>query len=190
MALIDYVPDEAATVRTEEFVDGADDRDREKVSLLRAALANNPSMLEAYTEFLQSVRYDGDLDPELKELAHVVVDLTNECEYCATSHTEELLEIYGLPEERVDDIAAGNYGAFDRREAAAMAFAEQVARDPKRVDDDDIERLHEAGLDDGDVVEVLVAVITAVASNTMVDALNVHVADRGGLVSGPDRDDR
>lgn len=179
MALIDYVRDERARDVTAEAVGGDDADGGGAVSLFLAVLANNPEVAEARVAYTGTLRFGGNLEPELKELAHVVVDQANECAYCTASHTENLVEVHGFPRGRVEALREREMDSFDEREQAVIRFAEQVATDPKRVTADHVDSLRAVGFDDADVIELLALVASAVSANTIVDALNVHPADRG-----------
>lgn len=171
MALLDYVDPETAELPEYES-------DNEEVSLFRAVLLNNPTVLQRRLDYSGWLRNEGSLERELKELAHVVVDRTNECEYCTDSHTQNLVDVFGYSEERIGAIGERDFASFDERERAVMEFAEQVTEDPKRVRSDHIEALREVGFSDSDVVELIALVTSAISANAMMDALNVHPADR------------
>ncbi|WP_162524299.1 carboxymuconolactone decarboxylase family protein [Halobellus captivus] len=171
MALLEYVDPETAELPQYEC-------DSSEISLFRAVLLNNPTVLERRLSYSGWLRNEGSLERELKELAHVVVDRTNECEYCTDAHTQNLVEVFGFSEERIDAIENREFDTFDDRERAVMRFAEQVTEDPKRVTDDHIEALRTVGFSDADVVELLALVTSAISANAMMDALNVHPVDR------------
>jgi len=120
------------------------------------------------------LRREGAIDPELKELAHVVTDVVNECEYCTENH----LEVYDLPDERIRAIEQRRFEPFEKRERAVMEFTEQVATDPKRVAGTHIDALREVDFSDMEIVELLALVSAAISANVMMDALNVHPGDR------------
>jgi uncharacterized peroxidase-related enzyme len=178
MPLIEYVDPEEAAAGIREHVQYDHPSGETKVSLLYAVLAQNPEVLEARSTYSRTLRMDGRLEDGLKELAHAVVSLTNETDYCASSHSENLVEEYGVPAEKVRAIANGDNSPFTDRERAVVEFARQTAADPKRVSDEHVERLRGAGFDDADVIELLAFVSYAVASNVIADAMGIHPADR------------
>jgi AhpD family alkylhydroperoxidase len=51
------------------------------------ALAQHPETLRRTWESVKQVMAPGALDPLTKELIYVAVSVTNNCEYCITSHT-------------------------------------------------------------------------------------------------------
>jgi len=174
MALLEYVDPDSEDLPEYESDSG-------ELSLFRAVLLNNPTVLQRRLDYSGWLRNEGELDRELKELAHVVTDRTNECEYCTDAHTQNLVDVFGFSEERIAAIENREFDSFDARERAVMEFAEQVTEDPKRVREAHIEALREVGFTDGDVVELLALVTSAISANAMMDALNVHPADRAQM---------
>jgi AhpD family alkylhydroperoxidase len=76
------------------------------------ALAQHPETLRRTWESVKQVMAPGALDPLTKELLYVAVSVTNNCEYCITSHTagayqkgmteamlHELLAVVGMANE-------------------------------------------------------------------------------------------
>ena len=50
-------------------------------------LANEPRMLKHTWESLKAIMGPGALDPLTKELVYVAISVSNNCEYCMSSHT-------------------------------------------------------------------------------------------------------
>jgi len=76
------------------------------------ALAQNPETLERTWASVKQVMAPGALDPLTKEMLYIAVSVTNNCEYCITSHTagaiqkgmtdamlHELLAVVGMANE-------------------------------------------------------------------------------------------
>lgn len=180
MALIDYVDPKDADETDDRLAD-LFDAETEKYgqpTLFGRMLANNPDVFAARAEYANALVEGGELDPTLKELVYVTVSQVNDCDYCVASHAEHLVERVGVPEERIDAITNDDFDDFTDRERAAVSLARQMATDPKRVGEDHLDALYETGLDQSDVVELVMAVSAAVAANTVADALNVDPADR------------
>lgn len=128
----------------------------------------------------------GSVDREHKELASVVVSQANDCEYCTASHRENLLAVVGMDTTAVEAVAATDYDDLPDRQSAVARFAESVATDPKRVTDEEFERLSAVGFDGEERLELLGVVGAFVAANTYVDALSISPADRETPYRGPD----
>lgn len=185
MALLEYVDPETADEHVRDLL-ARDAETYDQPSLFARILAHAPAMLEARMAYAEAVMAGGDLDPKLKELAYVAVSAANDCPYCVASHTGHLVAHFDVPAARIDAITAGDLDGFDRRERAVITFAERVARDPKRVDADDLATLQEAGFDEAHVVELLTACAAAVGANTIADALSILPADQDDSVEDID----
>lgn len=183
MVLIEYVDPGTATRRTEELLD-ADADHYGRPSLFARAMAHDPEVLAARSEYHTRLLEASDLATRLGELVYLAVSVTNDCEYCVASHRAVLVERVGLPAEEVDAIATGALDGFVGRERAAIEFARQVARDPANVDEGDLRTLSSAGFDDADVVRLLAIAAAAVSANTIADALDIHPSDRDEPFAG------
>lgn len=177
MSLIDYPDLDKIDEETREMLE----RNRTEEGAIPAfphIVANNPSILAAALGQFGEVMYGGNLEPDLKQLAFVVVSQENECAYCAASHGRELVTAFGIPGTQVDELQGGDYTGLTARQRAAAKFAQQTARDPKRVSADHVESLREVGFDSADILELTAVVSQAAFANTLVDVLNVKPGDQ------------
>jgi uncharacterized peroxidase-related enzyme len=177
MALVDYVRPEDAEGRAREILDAYRDEHGES-ALFTEALAHNPGVLDARFEYGTKLLEDGDVDRDLKEFVFVVVSGANECSYCLGDHRNEFVERFGGDETELNHVEAGDFDELGERKRAVAAFADQVARDPKRVGEGHLDALREIGYDEGEIVELLVTATLAVSANAIVDALSIHPVDR------------
>jgi len=69
------------------------------------ALAQDPATLKRTWESVKQVMAPGALDPLTKELIYVAVSITNNCEYCITSHTAGAYQ-KGMTEEMLQELLA------------------------------------------------------------------------------------
>ena len=93
------------------------------------------------------------------ETIGVWVSLINECSYCAEHHFAGLARLLD-DEERAglirDALRAGDIGRapLDKREQAALHYAETLTREPGRMTEDMIGELRDNGFDDGEILEI------------------------------------
>lgn len=177
MALIDYVDPASADGRVRELLE-ADADYYGRPSLFARAMATNPDVLAARSEYHRRLVTDGDLETRLCELVYLAVSVANDCSYCVASHREQLVERVGVPREQADALARGELSGLTGRERTAVAFAEQVATDPEGVDEAHLEALRDAGFDDPAVVRLLTVATAAIAANAFADALGIRPTDR------------
>jgi uncharacterized peroxidase-related enzyme len=179
MPLIDYVDPETDDDRLAALLD----RDAEYYddpSLFALAMANNPDVFDARSDYHRRLVEGSEFDTRLAELVYLTVSVTNDCEYCVASHREQLVERVGVPESDVTALAQGEYDGFSDRERAVVELAEQTAMDPNGVDTTHRDALYDAGFDDGEIVRLLTVAAAAIAANTLADALNIHPTDLDG----------
>ncbi len=102
-------------------------RNTDYVNDIWRVLANDPALLARTWEQVKAVMRPGALDALTKELIYVAVSMTNDCEYCVTTHTGaarakgmteaqfgELLAVVGLANQ-LNAIVAGTRVEVDER---------------------------------------------------------------------------
>jgi len=177
MALVDYVSPEDAEGRAREILETYE-QDHGESALFNEALAHSAQVLDARFEYGTRLLEEGTVARDIKEFVFVVVSEANQCEYCLDDHRGVLVERFGADEEEIEVIAAGEFERLPDRKQAIAAFADQVARDPKRVGETHLQALYDAGYTDEGVIELLAAATLAVSANAIVDALSIHPTDR------------
>ncbi|MDQ3545914.1 MAG: peroxidase-related enzyme [Verrucomicrobiota bacterium] len=119
-----------------------------------------PHTLEAHLALYKNVlHHRGNSLPKwLLETIGIFVSLLNGCSYCVEHH------FAGLRRLLRDDARAAAIrsaletetfaGVFDRRERALLDYAQRLTRAPAEMTDREIAALRDAGLDDGEILEV------------------------------------
>ncbi len=69
------------------------------------ALAQHPESLKRTWESVKQVMAAGALDPLTKEMIYIAVSITNNCEYCITSHTAGAMQ-KGMTDEMLHELLA------------------------------------------------------------------------------------
>jgi len=69
------------------------------------ALAQNPETLKRTWDSVKQVMAPGALDPLTKEMLYIAVSVTNNCEYCITSHTAGAIQ-KGMTDEMLHELLA------------------------------------------------------------------------------------
>ncbi|MGD0464398.1 MAG: carboxymuconolactone decarboxylase family protein [Tepidisphaeraceae bacterium] len=124
-------------------------------------MANSPAVLDGFLKFSGALR-EGKLDQKTRESIALAVSQFNRCEYCLSAHTA-LGKGAGLDESAIHDARLGR--SADRKTNAAVVLAEKVAASKGNVSDADISSARSAGLDDGDIAEVVANVALNVFTN-------------------------
>ena len=167
MAGIQPLDPHAATGTSKELLDQIAQKNGKAINIQRV-LAHSPAALQAYLGMSGALR-DGGLSPALRERIALVVAQENSCDYCVAAHTF-LAERAGLSEEEI--LAARHGEAEGEKERAVVEFSRTLVRERANVGDEELQRLREAGLSEGEIVEVVANVV----ANIFTNYIN-HVAD-------------
>ncbi len=133
------------------------------------------------------------LPKTLLETLGIYVSLLNACAYCVEHHFAGLRTLLG-DDARAQAIRTALEtnafdGVFDEREQAALRYAERLTRAPGAMDDGAVAAMRQAGLDDGEILEINQVVSYFAYANRTVLGLGVTTdGDLLGL-SPSDSDD-
>jgi uncharacterized peroxidase-related enzyme len=117
--------------------------------------ALRPAHLVAWnTHYEELLRGDSGLTKVEREMIAVVVSVTNECEYCISSHSAALRKL--AKDAAFADAIAADYrkAALEPRQRAMLDYAVKLTRTPAQMSAADVERLREAGWSDEDVMDI------------------------------------
>lgn len=139
------------------------------------AYALAPEVLAAEDVWSHGVMKKGFLPRRLKEAVATIVSRTNQCRYCAVSHSYAYKIAGG---DQADAAAVLNEGDADLPEAerAALRFAEKATRDCHSISREDIEGL-KAHYSDGEIVEICAVIQQFMGYNWFVTMLGLEVED-------------
>jgi AhpD family alkylhydroperoxidase len=124
-------------------------------------LANSPAALDGYLKFSGALK-EGKLDGKIRSAIALTVAQSNKCEYCLSAHTA-LGKKAGLDDAGIRDARLAK--SADRKTGAAVALAKKLVSGQGRVSDGDVSEARSAGLDDGDIAEVVANVAINVFTN-------------------------
>ncbi len=155
-----------AGANAKQLLDGVQKKLGMTPNLMRT-MANSPAVLEAYLGFSSSLGKSS-LSPKLREQIALTVGEVNRCQYCLSAHTA-LGKMAGLGDEEIADSRKG--ASPDRKTEAVLRFARKVVTERGWVSDDDVASVRAAGLNDGQIAEI----VAIVALNLFTNYFN-HVA--------------
>ncbi|MCB9529635.1 MAG: carboxymuconolactone decarboxylase family protein [Myxococcales bacterium] len=117
-----------------------------------------PDILAAVWHLVRTMLVDGRLPPALKQMIILAISRQADCRYCEVVHGHAL-EQMGVDRATIDQCAADPTAAsLPATHREILKFAVRAARDPDSVDAAAVEALRDLGLDEGEVVEVLMMV--------------------------------
>jgi uncharacterized peroxidase-related enzyme len=169
MSWIRTPPEDGAT----GAVAAAYDRDRETLGYVAnytRVFANRPAVLEAWRALNGAVK--ASMDPRRYELATVAAALRLRSSYCSLAHGKVLAEQFGDPVATIAaDPAAAPLTPVDR---AVMTLADKVAAGAAHMTDDDLAELRELGVDDAEMLDVVLAAAARCFFSSVLDAVGAE----------------
>lgn len=132
-------------------------------------------ILSATWEFTKNTMFSGQLPPTVKQLIAMVIAKQNDCRYCEVAHTGAL-EAMGVPQNVIQSCASDpNLAEVPPPQRAMLKVALKASRDPKSVTDEDIQSLRDQGLNEGEIIEVLMVAAYAIFGDFWADVSGVVV---------------
>ncbi len=119
--------------------------------------ATHPPLLQHMMDLSECLIFsDGHLTRRQKEMIAAFVSTTNDCPYCADSHSFFFL-VHGGDRDTLHAIQQCNMQspAFSDAEQALLAFVDKVNRQSSEIRNEDIERLRTAGWTDNQIAEAI-----------------------------------
>ena len=137
-------------------------------------IAGNSAFLKASTEaWLNLVPTDTHLPRHVKEAIVVITCSTQSTLYCVQGHSNAIKRQGVYSDEQIRQIQMRDFVDFDDKEIAMFKFSHKAAGAPKFMVKEDYQGLHDAGLSDEVILEILSIIWVNTAMNMIVDALDV-----------------
>jgi len=152
-------PDEA-TGKTKELFDTVKSKMGMVPNMMRT-LGNSPAVLNAYLGFNAGLSYSS-LGGKLGELIALTVANENGCDYCNSAHSF-ISGKMGINVKDVDDARSGK--SSDVKINAALVFAKEILNQRGAVSNEALEKIRNAGYDDGQILEILAQVSLSIFTN-------------------------
>lgn len=149
-----------------------------------ACFSSRPDVAQAWDSLNAAVR--NGMDRHRFEIATIAAARELRSTYCTAAHSKFLRDICG-DSASVDALAEDPSGAtLAESDRAVYEFATQVARDASNVTADDVRRLREVGLCDGDVADVVFAVAARAFFTKVLDGLGAQLDASTAKLFDPD----
>ncbi len=154
--VIDYAESDGELRALYDRIKGPDDN----VDNIMQAHSLRPHSMEGHMAIYKYVLHHprNALPKAYLETLGVYVSLLNACDYCVEHHFAGLKRLLG-DDDRADAIrraleSGAPESVFDGAERAGLDYAAQLTLQPASITAADIEALREAGLDDGEILEI------------------------------------
>lgn len=129
-----------------------------RVSDYVLVLAHDPESLDARSPLFNAVMYGKDgLDRAGREIGAIGASIVNRCIYCAAVHAQRHAQLTG--DNTVTDriFADGPAARLEARDQAMLDFAVRLAATPPEVGAADMQALRDAGLDETEIADLILA---------------------------------
>jgi uncharacterized peroxidase-related enzyme len=136
-----------------------------------AAFATRPDVAEAWNSLNGAIRRN--MDRRRYELATIAAARAYRSTYCMAAHCKFLRDDCD-DEVAMRAVADPSGASLDATDRALVDFATQVAQDATSVTAGDVEQLRQHGLDDADIVDVVLAAAARAFFTKVLDALGVQ----------------
>lgn len=124
-------------------------------------MGNSESVLKGYLALGDAAEHST-LDAKLREQIALIVSQKNDCNYCLSAHTA-IAKAAGLNEESI--LQARQGFAQDPKAQAIINFAKIMVEKKGHVTDQEVNQLKEAGVNDAEVVDIILVVIMTMFTN-------------------------
>lgn len=150
-------------------------RDREALGYVAnytRVFANRPAVLEGWRALNGAVK--ASMDPRRYELATVAAALRLGSSYCALAHGKVLAEQFDGPAVVSSIATAPAAAALTPVDRAVMALADKVAAGAASMTEDDLAELRALGVDDTDILDVVLAAAARCFFSSVLDAVGAE----------------
>ena len=127
-------------------------------------MANNPSLLDAYTHTYKTFRENAGFTSVEQEVIFLSVAYENECDYCVAAHSFVGDKMSGVPTEVTDAIREGKE-ISDAKLSALSTFTRLMTRTRANVSNEDIVTFLSAGYDENHILGVITGIGVKTFSN-------------------------
>jgi uncharacterized peroxidase-related enzyme len=171
MARVQVIDPRTATGPAKELLDAVQAQLGVTPNFIRV-LANSPKALEGFLG-LYGALGGFSLDKATQERIALAVAESNGCQYCVSAHTA-IGRGAGLSNE---EMALNRHGrsAADARVAGAVSLAKALNDNLGEITSAEVDAARAAGLDDGEIVEVIAVVALNVFTNLLGKATRVEI---------------
>lgn len=160
MSVLKAVSRETAPPKSKELLAGVEQGVGKSSNMMRI-VANSPAILGAYLQFNQAFD-QARMTPKLRALITAAVAELNGCDY-TLSTAMVLGPRAGATVEELN--AARQIRASDPKITAALQFTAQTVKERGQVSAAEVEKLHGAGFDDEEIVEIVALIALNIFRN-------------------------
>ena len=149
----------------------ATQKDMGAIPNMYKVMANNPSLLKAYTQADETFRKDSGFTPQEQEVVLLSVSIFNSCTYCVAAHSFLAIKKGDVGRDVLEAIRKQE-NLPDKKLDALSQFATSVAKERGYPTKEAVKAFKDAGYKDAHIA----GVVTGVGMKTMSNYIN-HIAE-------------
>lgn len=151
-----------------------------KVSDYVLVLAHDPETLSVRSPLFNAIMYDpGGMSRAERELGAIGASIVNRCIYCAAVHASRHAQLAKDTAVTDELFARGERAALPPREQAIFDFSVKLSQTPPAVTEADAARLREAGLNEAEIVDLILSTALFGWANRLMHVLGDPVRNDG-----------
>ena len=129
-----------------------------KVSDYVLTLAHDVESLKVRSPLFNAIMYDkGGMSRAEREIGAIGASMVNHCIYCAAVHADRHAQLENSTDVTDRLFSDGRAAALSRRDRAIFDFAVALSDSPPKARPDDMQALREAGLDDAEILDLILS---------------------------------
>ena len=151
-----------------------------KVSDYVLVLAHDPETLSVRSPLFNAIMYDsGGMSRAEREIGAIGASIVNRCIYCAAVHASRHAQLAKDTAVTDELFARGEKAALPPREQAIFDFSVKLSQTPPAVAEADAARLREAGLNEAEIVDLILSTALFGWANRLMHVLGDPVRNDG-----------
>ena len=152
-----------------------------KVSDYVLVLAHDVESLKVRSPLFNAILYDpGGMSRAERELGAIGASMVNRCIYCAAVHADRHAQLEGSTEVTDRIFADGAAAELSPRDAAIFRFALKLSEAPSQADAEDMAALKAAGLDETEILDLILSTALFGWANRLMHVLGDPVREETG----------
>jgi uncharacterized peroxidase-related enzyme len=171
MAFIETISEEEASGAVAELYEADRSRNGYVANYVKV-FSHRPAVFRAWQQLNGAIKEA--MDARAYELGTLAAARHLRSTYCALAHGKVLADRFLAPETVRDVVVHGRSDDLDRAEIALIELADKVAGDATSISQSDIDRLHQLGLSDADIFDVVAAAAARCFFSKTLDALGAQ----------------
>ena len=129
-----------------------------KVSDYVLTLAHDVESLKVRSPLFNAIMYDkGGMSRSEREIGAIGASIVNRCIYCASVHASRHAQLTKSDEVTDKIFVDGENAKLSARDAAILKFSVKLSDSPSRADKDDFNELKTVGLNEGEILDLILS---------------------------------